>query len=123
MTQQSSESAAKATIAEYIEACRVGNASRLKSIFHPNALMAGYYEGEYYMGSPEPFFDEVRDNPPPIESGVEYLGDILTVEVFGDIASITLMETGYLNTNFTNCFHLAKLDGEWKIICKSYQDG
>ena len=113
----------KSTITEYIEACHVGSVNRLKAIFHPNALMAGFYQGEFYMGSPEPFFDEVKDNPAPRDTGTDYRGEITTIETSGEVASITLKETGYLNTNFTNWFHLARIDGVWKIICKSYQDG
>lgn len=44
----------EAAIAEYIEACRVGSAERLRNIFHPGALMSGYYQGEFYLGSPSP---------------------------------------------------------------------
>jgi hypothetical protein len=106
MKQQSNVDDPKSTITEYIEACRVGSVNRLQAIFHPKALMAGFFQGEYYMGSPEP----------------DYKGKITTVEISGDVASITLKETGYLNTNFTNWFHLAKLDDDWKIICKAYQE-
>jgi hypothetical protein len=122
MKQQSNVDDPKSTITEYIEACRVGSVNRLQAIFHPKALMAGFFQGEYYMGSPEPFYDEVKDNPAPVETGTDYKGKITTVEISGDVASITLKETGYLNTNFTNWFHLAKLDGDWKIICKAYQE-
>ena len=122
MAEQSNGNGPGEIITEYVEACRVGSADRLQAIFHPDALMAGYYKGEYYMGSPEPFFDEVKDTPAPIEAGTDYGGEITTIEISGGVASITLKETGFLGSNFTNWFHLAKLDGDWKIICKSYQD-
>jgi len=60
--QNSSQISPEATIAEYIEACRAGSAERLQTIFHPNAQMAGYYQGDFYIGNPKPFFDEIRDN-------------------------------------------------------------
>ena len=122
MKQQSNVNGPKSTITEYIEACRVGSASRLRAIFHPKALMAGFWQGEYYIGSPKPFFDEVKNVPASIEAGDDFGGEITTVEISGEVASITLRETGYLSTNFTSWFHLAKLDGDWKIICKSYQE-
>jgi hypothetical protein len=120
MTRQNNIDSPQSTIEEYIEACRVGSDNRLRAIFHPNALMAGFYQGEFYMGSPDPFYEEVRDSPAPIEAGLDYRGDITTIEISGDIASVTLNESGYLGTDFTNWFHLAKIEGEWKIICKSY---
>ena len=122
MKQVRKQSSPESTITEYIEACRIGSVDRLQAIFHPNALMAGYLQGEFYIGSPKTFFDEVRDNPSPSDSGAAYTGEITSVETFGDVASVTLKENGYLGTGFTNWFHLARLNGNWKIISKSYQD-
>ena len=72
--------------------------------------------------SQKPFFDEIRDNGNLAKSGVAYTGDITRVEVAGDVASVTLKEEGYFGVSLTNWFHLAMLDGRWKIISKSYQD-
>ena len=123
MVQKNDFKTPESIIAEYIESCRVGSADRLRVIFHPNALMAGYYQGTFYIGSTKPFFDEVQDNPSPFESGAAYSAEITAVDVTGDVASVTLKEKGYLGTSFTNWFHLARLNGQWKIISKSYQDG
>lgn len=110
------------TIREYVEACRVGSVDRLRGIFESSALMTGFFQGDFYIGSPDLFFDEIRDNPSPSESGAEYSGEIATVELFGDIANITLKEQGYLGCNLTNLFHLARIDGDWKIVSKTYTD-
>lgn len=112
----------KQVIEEYVEACRVGSVERLQAIFHPEALMSGFYQGEFYVGSPEPFFDEVADNPPPAESATLYTGEITNVEQTGDCASATLKEIGFLGSNFTDWFHLAKVDGVWLILSKTYVD-
>lgn len=112
----------EAAIVEYIEACRVGSAERLQNIFHPGALMSGYYQGEFYLGSPSPFFDEVRDNPSPSETGSSYSAEITALEQHGGCASVTLKEQGYLGSSFTNWFHLANIKGEWLILTKTYVD-
>ena len=112
----------KAVIEEYIEACRVGSSERLQHIFHPQALMSGYYQGEFYLGSPQPFIDEVSQEPCPAETGAPYHADISEIEISGNMASGFIKEVGFLGDNYTNWFHLAKLGNEWKIICKSYQD-
>ena len=110
----------KAVIEEYMEACRVGSVDRLRAIFHPDALMSGYYVGEFYMGSPQPFYDEVEANPSPAESGADYAGEVVTVEEVGECAAVTMKETGFLGSNFTNWFHLAKVDDQWLILSKTY---
>ena len=84
--------------------------------------MSGYYQGEFYSGSPDLFFDEVKDNPSPSETGQTYSGEITPAGECGDCASVTLKETGYLGCNFTNWFHIAYVDGSWIILSKTYSD-
>lgn len=110
------------TIIELVEACHTGDSERLRGVFSQGALMSGYFDGEYYSGSPEPFFDEVRDNPAPANTGAEYIGEILSVEEFGDIATVVLEEKGFLGANFINLFQLVHKDGSWLIVSKAYVD-
>lgn len=110
------------TIENYITATRLGDVEVLKSLFSAEALMSGFYQGGYYSGSPEAFFAEVRDTPSPSETGAEYVGEITHVEVIGQIAQVTMKEKGYLGLNFSNLFHLACIDGSWRIISKTYID-
>ena len=109
-------------IIEYVEACRVGSPDRLRRIFHADALMSGYYQGEFYSGSPDPFLEEVDDNPSPSETGEHYAGEIVFANEVGRCASVILKESGFLGGDFTNCFHLAKVDGKWLILSKTYVD-
>ena len=110
------------TINELVEACHSGNVEKLRGVFNQGALMSGYYNGEYYSGSPEPFFDEVGDNPCPAGTGAEYIGEIVSVEEFGNIANVVLKETGFLGANFINLFQLVCIDGNWLIVSKAYVD-
>lgn len=110
------------TINVYIEATRSGDVDKLQSMFAPGALMSGFFEGEFYSGSPDLFFEEVRDNPSPAESGNEYVGEITYEEVVGSTAQITMKEKGYLGADITNLFHLANINGKWSILSKTYTD-
>lgn len=112
---------AKAVIEEYVAACSAGDAGRLRSIFHDQALMSGYMMGDYLMGSPEPFFQAV-ENPPPEAppSGEGYKGEITSAEVSGPVANVTLKEAGFMGMNFTDYFHLAKIDNKWLIVSKTF---
>jgi hypothetical protein len=123
MTSNTTLTSPELVITEYVEACRAGDAERLRRLFHVDALMVGYCADEYYMGTPEPFYDEVRDNPAPSQSDEDYQGEITSVEIHGNMASVTLKETSFLGASFTNWFHLSCVDGNWQIVCKSYQDG
>lgn len=120
MNEANEKKQARAVIQEYVDACAAGSVERLKAIFHENALMSGYMMGEYIMGSPEPFFQAVANPPPEAPSNTDYKGEITSVEISGPVASITLKEAGFMGMNFTDYFHLAKVNGEWKIISKTF---
>lgn len=122
MIESVSTSTPLETISHYIEATRNGDVVKMRSLFSSAALMSGFYEGEFYIGSPDFFFDEVRDNPSPSITGAEYGGEITSSEIFGNIASVTLKEKGYLGLDFTNLFQLARIDGVWLIVSKAYID-
>jgi len=108
------------TIEAYIAACRDGDVALLRALFAPDALMFGFYQGEYYLGTPEIFFEEVRDNPSPAETGSEYVGRIISVEQYDRIAQVSLAEQGYLGADFNNIFQLALIDDNWLIVSKGY---
>jgi hypothetical protein len=112
----------RATITELVDACHAGDGERLRCVFSKGALMSGYFKGEYYSGSPEPFFDEVRDNPAPASTGVEYIAEITSIEEFGDIANAILEEKNFLGADFMNLYQLASIDGNWLIVSKAYVD-
>ena len=120
MSQTTETDGARAIIQEYVDACVAGNVERLRAIFHDDALMSGYMMGEYLMGSPEPFFQAVESPPQGAETGGDYKAEITHIEVSGPIASITLKEVGFMGINFTDYFHLAKVNDEWKIISKTF---
>jgi hypothetical protein len=96
-----------------------GDVDLLRSIFHPEALMNGYFGGHLGIGSPEPFFAEVAKMDPSKPTS-EYHAEIESIEVMGDVASARLVETGFLGSDFVDFFHLIRVEGEWKIISKTY---
>jgi hypothetical protein len=107
-------------IEAYIEACRCGDVPLLRALFAPNALMFGFYQGEYYLGTPEIFFEEVRDNPSPVESGKKYQARIISVEQYDRIAQVSIAEQGYLGADYRNIFQLALIEDSWLIVSKGY---
>ena len=110
--------AARAVIEEYVAACRAGSVERLQAIFHPDAVMSGYLMDQRLVGSPQPFYDAVRNAPAAASDG--YRADITRVDVTGRIASVTLEEHGFLGLGFTDYFHLLETDGRWQIVAKTF---
>jgi len=110
--------AARAVIEEYVAACRARSVPRLKAVFHPAAVMNGYLMEQLLIGSPEPFYDAVQNAPADASGG--YLADITSIEVTGQIASVTLKEQGFLGLRFTNYFHLLNVGDRWQILSKTF---
>ena len=52
----------------------------------------------------------------------EYIGEIISVEEFGNIANVVLKEKGYLGADFINLFQLVCKDETWLIVSKVYVD-
>ncbi|MGB2875439.1 MAG: nuclear transport factor 2 family protein, partial [Gaiellaceae bacterium] len=53
--------------------------------------------------------------------GETYEARITSVEQVGDAATATLEETGcWGSVSFTDFFALSKIDGEWKIVSKTF---
>ena len=110
--------AVRAVIDLYVRGS-AGDVELLRSIFHPDALMNGYFNGHLGIGSPEPFFSEVAK----LEGGKPgegYAGEIESIEVAGDVATARLVETDFLGSDFVDFFHLIRVEDDWKIISKTY---
>jgi len=110
------------TITRYVETCRNGDADSLRKLFAQGAMMCGFFDGEFYIGAPDTFFNEVRNEPSPSISGEEYVGEIITGEVINKIANVTLEETNYLGSDYTIIFQLACINDSWLIVSKTYID-
>ena len=113
--------AVREVVQKYIDRTYQGDVSALRECFHSKAVMNGYLNEQLLLGDPEPFFQEIGNNPSMAEGGAPYKGEITSVDVVGNVASVTLKETGFAGgMSFTDYFHLIKVDDEWKILSKTF---
>jgi Putative lumazine-binding len=78
-------------VMEELSGIRTGVAFQLKAVFHPDAVMSRYLAEQLLIGSPEPFYDAVQ-NASADTSGDRYLAKNTSVDVTGQVASVTLEE-------------------------------
>lgn len=103
----------------YIDGSRTGDAELLGGAFHPDARMYGSLAGQR-MDLPIEEFVKVASGQPADVDGT-YEARIVSVEQVGDAATATIEETGFWSTlSFTDFFSLARIDGEWKIVNKTF---
>jgi hypothetical protein len=117
----SEKDAVRKVIQKYVDGTYQGDVKALMQCFHPNAVMNGYLGDQLLLGGPEPFFENIENNPPMAQGGVPYKGEITFIDVVGSVATVTLKEFGFAEKiNFTNYFHLIKVEGGWKIFSKTF---
>ncbi len=118
---KSNDSAVRKVIENYMEGTFKADVETLKSCFHPNAVMNGYLGQDLLIGGPEPFFSDIGSNPSMESGGLPYRGEIISLEINKQVASVTLKEEGFPDgMSFLNYFHLIKESGNWKITSKTF---
>ncbi len=102
------------TISHYFDGMINHNAESIEKAFYPMATMK--WNGEKYMevNAIEALSDYVNSNDP-----VKTKTNIVAMHIVGDAASAQL-ELEYATFYFIDFMHLMKIEGEWKIISKTY---
>ncbi|MEI8189788.1 MAG: nuclear transport factor 2 family protein [candidate division NC10 bacterium] len=122
VSEENGEAAVRKVMEEYVDATFRADVGVLRSTFHPAACMAGYLGDELLVGTPEPFFDDMGSRPSMAESNAPYKADVSAIQVAGRVASATVEESGFFGAmSFVNFFHLLNVDGDWKIVSKTFQ--
>ena len=103
----------------YIDGASKGDAAKLKQAFHDEAWMFGSI-GDQRFDMPIGQMIEIVTGQ-PLDSDGGYRARITSVEQVGDAATARLEEEGcWGNVSFVDYFALAKIDGTWKIVNKTF---
>ena len=107
----------RACVQKYIDGSARGDADLLAEAFHPDASMYGYFGGQLMAVPIAEFFAVAKQSGP---AGDDYRAEVQSVAIEGTAAVATLVEENYLAHDFVDYFSLLKIDGEWKIVNKSF---
>jgi hypothetical protein len=115
----SEKSAITEVVQLYIDGSRTGDSDKLRRAFHPDARMYGSIAGQRLDQPIEEFFNVASSRPADIDG--TYEARIVSLEQVGDAATAAIEETGFWGTlSFTDFFSLSRMDGEWKIVNKTF---
>jgi hypothetical protein len=107
------------TIHLYIDGASKGDAAKIKEAFHDTAWMYGSIGGQRFDMPAGQLAETVAQQP--LNSDGSFSARITAVEQVGDAARVTLEEEGcWGNLSFVDYFTLAKIDGSWKIVNKTF---
>jgi len=103
----------------YIEGCRHGDADKLREAFHPEARMWGSLGGQRFDIPVTEMIAMVDGSPVDVEGS--YKAQVTSVQQTDDAAEVVLAEEGFWGTvSFVDFFSLARIDGDWKIVNKTF---
>src|ERR687883_624209 len=95
-----------------------GDVEKLREAFHKDARMFGSLAGERYDVPIEELIKLAESEP--ADTG-NYRSRVLSVQQTGDAAGGVVAEENYWGSvSFIDYFLLARVDGEWKIVCKLF---
>lgn len=102
----------------YIDGAAKGDVSKLKEAFHQDARMFGGFLGSRYDAPIAELFRQFASMP--ADTG-RYRGRIISVSQAGDVAFAAVAEDGvWGKVSFVDYFLLTRIDGKWKITCKTF---
>ena len=113
------EEAIEEVIGKYIEGGRTADSSIMKPAFHENAQMSGPAEDGAFSGPIQALYDYVDSNGPATDLDARIVSITISDQ---RAASVVLHADPWHGKNFTDHFHLLKIDGTWKIMSKIYSE-
>jgi len=108
------------TIDLYIKGLHDGDIEILKKAFHPKAMMYGVSQKAVTIVEIEGLYGFVSSNNPPSKTGEPHQCTITSIQHDGNAAAVEMIEESAFGNNYTNYFHLLKIDGAWLIVSKTY---
>ena len=110
--------AVRVPLENYMKGHATGNAEFMRKAFHTEGKLIFIRDGKYSTRTFEEYIAGMKDGKPaPDEAGRKRW--IESVEVTGN-AAVGKIILDYPNGKFTDYMTLLKIDGEWKIVNKSF---
>ncbi|MEM6335616.1 MAG: nuclear transport factor 2 family protein [Bacteroidota bacterium] len=116
-TSQADIEAARVPLDLYMEGHAKGDGSYMSQAFHPDARIFWINDGQVAHRTAEEFASLFTRGPAPDEA--DRRRRIMSLDITGDVA-VAKIELDYPRAYLIDYMSLIRVDGEWKIINKSY---
>lgn len=111
--------AISATVQDYFEGMYYRDTGRLRKAFHPKAYLFGHLQGAFVHVPLDQWLGMVESRPVPAESGEAFDMRIVSTDVTGQVATVKVADL-YRGLRFTDYLSMARLDGQWMIVNKTF---
>lgn len=111
------EAAARVPLENYLQGHATGDAEYFKKAFHAEAKLFWYRDGKLMTRTSAEYIAGATGKPAPDEAQRKRW--IESIKITGN-AGIAVIVLDYPTTKFVDYMSLLKVDGEWKIINKTF---
>lgn len=111
------EAAARVPLENYLKGHATGDGEHFKKAFHPEAKLFWYRDGKFMTRTSAEYIAGANGKPAADEAQRKRW--IESVKVTGN-AGVGVVVLDYPQTKFVDYMSLLKVDGEWKIVNKTF---
>ena len=115
--QSAEEAAVRAAIEHYFRGHSTGLGEHHRKVFHPDARLFAVREGKYWTLTSEDYIARSPGKPAADEARRRRAVEMVDVAGNAAVAKVVL---DYPDVKFTDYMSLLKIDGEWKIVNKTF---
>jgi hypothetical protein len=115
--QNAEEAAVRAALEHYFRGHATGQGEHFRKIFHPDSKLFAIRDGKYWQLTSEQYIANASGKAPADEA--QRKRTIESVDITGNAAMAKIV-LDYPQVKFTDYMSLLKIDGEWKIINKTF---
>jgi Putative lumazine-binding len=117
---QTEKQAIASILATYFDGLYHSDTTRLRAVFHPQAIYACATEGRLLRLDMDAYFPVVDKRPSPASRNEARRDRIISIEFAGPVTAIARVECAIADRFFTDLLTLVKLDDRWQIISKVF---
>ena len=111
------EAAVRAAVGHYLKAHETGLGEHHRKVFHPEAKLFAVREGKFWQLTSEEYITRSPGKPAADEAARKR--SIESVDITGN-AAVAKVVLDYPSVKFTDYMSLLKIDGEWRIVNKTF---
>ncbi|HEY0158717.1 MAG TPA: nuclear transport factor 2 family protein [Thermoanaerobaculia bacterium] len=111
------DAAVRAAIEHYFRGHATGDGAHFRNVFHPESKLFFIRDGKLTLWTSEEYIGRATGKPAPDEAERKRVID--WIDVTGD-AAVVKLRLVYPAVTFTDYMSLLKIDGEWKIVNKTF---
>ena len=115
--QNAEDAAVRQAIEHYFRGHATGQGEHFRKVFHPDAKLFAVREGKYWQLTSEEYIARAPGKPAADEE--QRKRSIQSVDISGN-AAIAKIVLDYPQVRFTDYMSLLKIDGEWRIVNKTF---